>query len=174
MKSSSPTDRVVQIITAIYFILIALPLAQALNIYAGPGPFGEASAMAAITLVLAGIGIYCRMLAPRRFEFDREEFRIVRPAGTVRIPLKEIDSVDEVPREALRGLIRTFGVGGLFGYFGRFYNDTLGDLRMYATRRNGLVMVVTLDGIKRIISPADPSFAAGLRGAVQGANGNQI
>ena len=51
--------------------------------------------------------------------------------------------------------IRTFGVGGLFGYFGKFFNSKIGRLTMYGTRRNNTVLIET-DNKKIILTPDDP------------------
>ena len=99
--------------------------------------------------------------------FNKEAIEIGRIAGNIRIPLKQVSTVDELPREQLRGMIRTFGVGGLFGYYGKFFSASLGHITMYATRAKGMVLITTTTGKKIVISPDDESFAAGIRGMLK-------
>jgi hypothetical protein len=51
--------------------------------------------------------------------------------------------------------MRVAGSGGLFGYYGRFWNRSLGAFRAYATRRSDLVRVDTADE-RFVLSPDAP------------------
>jgi hypothetical protein len=55
----------------------------------------------------------------------------------------------------MRGTIRTFGVGGLFGYFGKFHTPNIGHITFYATQRVNKVLIVTKQGKKIILTPDD-------------------
>ena len=50
--------------------------------------------------------------------------------------------------------VRTYGVSGLFGYFGRFYTKHLGHHSMYATDRHKSVVIRT--NKTYVISPDNP------------------
>src|SRR5512140_3940751 len=95
-------------------------------------------------------------LAPRAFEIGGGALRIVRN-GWLRtaIPLAEIRSAGEVGPEVLRGALRLFGVGGLFGSYGVFRSPALGRLRLDATRSSGLVLVRTARGA-HLLTPDRP------------------
>ena len=69
------------------------------------------------------------------------------------IKRKDILTVREVSKIDMGLTIRTFGVSGLFGYFGKFSNSKIGKLTMYATRRNNSVLIET--GTKKIILTPD-------------------
>ena len=70
-------------------------------------------------------------------------------------------SAQIVDKETMKWTVRTFGVGGLFGYFGKFANRALGSMTLYATRRNNYVLIITTDERKIIITPDEPiSFVA--------------
>ena len=81
------------------------------------------------------------LLAPRGYAIDRDCVRVERWVGAIRISLSEIRSVESLPAERLHGSIRTFGSGGLCGYYGRFRNAALGSYQMYATRSEGYVLI---------------------------------
>lgn len=52
--------------------------------------------------------------------------------------------------------LRLFGSGGLYGYFGYFMFKGIGRVRMYATNRHNLVLLVDQKGSKVLVSPDDP------------------
>src|SRR5262249_29856517 len=54
----------------------------------------------------------------------------------------------------LAGALRTFGVGGLFGYYGAFWSPSLGSFSAYLTRRKSFVLVDTRAG-RMLLSPSD-------------------
>ena len=153
-------------ITALYFAIVAVPAGLALRGLTSPENESLWVANSGVALLLGVIGFICWLLAPRSYEFDKTKLTINRPAGKIIIPLNSIGSADELPREELAGMIRTFGVGGLFGYYGAFWAPRIGHVRMHATCTKGLVLIVTTTGKKIIISPDDGSFAAGLRAAL--------
>ena len=49
--------------------------------------------------------------------------------------------------------LRLFGSGGLYGYFGYFYMKRIGRVRMYATNRHNMVLLVDQKGRKILVSP---------------------
>ena len=54
------------------------------------------------------------------------------------------------------GSVRTFGVGGLFGFYGRFRNAVLGSYTAYATDPSRTV-VLELGGKTIVVTPDDPA-----------------
>jgi hypothetical protein len=72
-----------------------------------------------------------------------------------RWPLAELKSATHEPGATISS-IRTFGIGGFFGYIGWFRNETLGSYQAYVTRRqNSVVLRFTNRTI--VISPDDPA-----------------
>jgi hypothetical protein len=51
--------------------------------------------------------------------------------------------------------VRLFGVGGMFGYYGKFYSFALGNENWYATDMNRAVLLETDTG-KFVVTPDDP------------------
>lgn len=85
-----------------------------------------------------------------------EDFLIIhRPIGSVKIPIKEIKEIRHLDKFNMFGTIRTFGSGGLFGYYGKFYIPKLGHVNMFCTQRIHQILIITKDEKKRIISPDD-------------------
>ena len=94
--------------------------------------------------------------SPINYEVSAQHLTIHRLLIDVNIDRSQIKSVELLDKEQLAWVIRTFGVGGLFGYYGKFANTKLGSMTWYATRRNKTVLIVTLDNKKIILTPDEP------------------
>ena len=71
------------------------------------------------------------------------------------ITRNNIKSVELFVNGELNFAVRTFGVGGLFGYFGKFFKGSIGSMNWYATRRNKVVLIRTNEGENIVVSPDD-------------------
>lgn len=98
----------------------------------------------------------CEGLAPQRLEIGESHIVILRRYKSVVINREEIKSVERLPDNALRGAIRTGGVGGLFGYFGRYYSRSIGSFSLYATNSKDLFLIRKWDGKNIVINCAEP------------------
>src|SRR5215203_1263193 len=85
-----------------------------------------------------------------------EELVVRRPLSNVRFKRTDIRSAERVDRSTIGGSIRTFGVGGLFGYYGHFASFAMGRMTWYATRRDNAVLVKTKMNKKIILTPDEP------------------
>lgn len=91
--------------------------------------------------------------SPIAYVITADEIIIRRPLKDVRIKRIAIDHVEMVDKKAMIGAIRTFGVGGLFGYYGSFANTSIGSMTWYATRRDTAVLLRTVNDKKIILTP---------------------
>lgn len=154
MKFSASLDGLARkgtILVTLLFAMIILAEAYAWN-------YGESEyfSMAPVICLLAyGIALAYR---PLYYQVDDVELEIVRPFSTVRIKRSDILKVEIAAESTLRGSIRTFGSGGFFGYYGKFYHPSLGAMTWYATRRDSLVFITTIHYKKMIFSPDDPEL----------------
>ncbi len=103
------------------------------------------------------------LFAPRKYILHGSELIIERPMGNKCIPFESIKAIEIPDRSITRRTIRTFGVGGVFGYFGRFHNSKLGPLTLYATQRKNHVLLSLKSGSKIIITPDDLQLADAVR-----------
>jgi hypothetical protein len=126
----------------------------------GPGGPGVGAARWA-SLLLPFVTAVCWALAPNGLEIAGGELRILRRAWrSAAYPLTSVEEVALLPPGALRGAVRTFGNGGLFGYYGWFYRK--GAFRLFATRSDPLVEIVAA-GKRVVVSPDEPArFVEGL------------
>jgi hypothetical protein len=153
----APWDNRLKVITAVVVTLVLGVGAMTLWTAARAASSGGLSLVPALAsaAVCAAIIVGCALYAPQGYALDATALRVQRRAGGLDIPLASITAVRRAEREELRGSIRAFAVGGLFGYFGRFYNTRLGGYRMYATRSSNYVLVSTNKG-PVLLTPAEP------------------
>ncbi|HEY0046130.1 MAG TPA: PH domain-containing protein [Flavobacterium sp.] len=152
MKFSATMDRTTKVVTILLIgALLIIPLSILIVRKEGES-FGPV-VMPVIMLIVLGVIVEYRVLY---YQVTDEEIIIRRSAGNAVIKRSEIKSINMIESDQLRKSIRTFGVGGLFGYFGSFYNRRLGAMTWYLTRRDKLVLITTATGKKIVISPDDP------------------
>jgi hypothetical protein len=152
-RFNAPWDRRLLLSTVALLLVILFTAIAGTSTAVRAGMRGIAVAVSVFAGAMA-IGAWA--LAPRAFEIGGGALRIVRN-GWLRtaIPLAEVRSAGEVGPEVLRGALRIFGVGGLFGSYGIFRSPALGRLRLDATRSSGLVLVRTAR-VAHLLTPDRP------------------
>lgn len=93
---------------------------------------------------------------PINYNLTLDKLIIHRLFMDVKIERNSIKSMELIDKEKISWSIRTFGVGGLFGYYGKFANTKLGSMTWYATRKDRMVLVRTIDNRKIILTPDNP------------------
>jgi hypothetical protein len=93
---------------------------------------------------------------PVNYIVTKDEVIVRRPLLNVHIKRVDIESVALIDKYKIRGSVRIFGVGGLFGYYGSFANFFLGRMTWYATRKDKPVLVKTTANKKIIFTPNEP------------------
>lgn len=93
------------------------------------------------------------LFAPRKYIVTPTEIIVWRRGPKVVIPRDKISAVEPVK---LKGVIRTFGVGGFMGSWGRFWSKDLGSFRAYVTRGDRAVAIRDRVGKTIVLSPDDP------------------
>ena len=144
----APQDRFVQTVT----VLIIITFVALFLIFASTG---NNVALAATTVVSLLILVTGYLLAPQGYAITESGVLIRRKIASVEIPITRIRSVRQDPKACSLWGVRTFGVSGLFGYFGRFYSQDLGHHLRYATDRNNGV-VIEADKTY-VVSPDNPA-----------------
>jgi hypothetical protein len=106
-----------------------------------------------LAIFLIIIYLICLALKPLSYEITKDELIIRRLIKNVRMNRADIKSLELIEKATLSGTIRTFGVGGLFGWYGKFANSQLGNMTWYLTRRDKPVLILKKDSKKILISP---------------------
>ena len=107
-----------------------------------------------IILLLIYFGTFS--FRPISYKLTDDKLIIHRPLSDIKIIRAEIQNVKQLDKGKLSWAFRVFGVGGLFGYWGKFSNTKLGSMTWYATRRNNAVLVTTIYNKKIILTPNEP------------------
>jgi hypothetical protein len=114
--------------------------------------------LAAIVLVTLPFSVRGYVLTPEALWIERWGWRHA-------IPLSDVVSVTAYP-EALRGSLRLFASGGLFGFFGIFWSRRLRMFRAYCTAPKRSVLI-KLRQRTVVISPENPeAFVVALENAL--------
>lgn len=116
-----------------------------------------------LTMLLVSIYGLCYLYRPIKYIVDKDKIIIKRPIKDLTLDIKRIKDAFLTKKESMRWTIRTFGNGGLFGYFGKFNNGTFGDMTWYATKRNNYTILETVDNEKIILTPDDIEMVKKIR-----------
>ncbi len=145
-------DKFNKITTAI--IAIILDVILLIAFFLTPDNERNTAMSLAILPIIAFIIVY--LLRPNNYSVSADKLLINRMLGNVEIERNNIQSVQEIEESQVKNSLRTFGVGGFFGSFGKFWNATLGNMTWYVTRKNNFVLVETKDKKKIILTPDKP------------------
>jgi len=109
---------------------------------------------------------FCYIYAPQSYSLYKDELIINRPVKNKTIKIADITETRLVAPSDFLGTIRTFGVGGLFGYYGKYYNSKLGSMTWYVTQRKNRILIATADGKKIVLSPDDINMVDALQSRI--------
>ena len=108
------------------------------------------------TVALLLIYFIAFAFSPIHYQLSADKLIIHRFFKDVIIDRTQIKTVELLDKEKIGWAIRTFGVGGLFGYYGKIANAKLGSMTWYATRKDRTVLVSTMNNKKIILTPDEP------------------
>ena len=115
-----------------------------------------------INLLNFSIFLFCYLFRPLAYLLSEDNLIIRRILLPRVFPYAEIAEVRSISREDLRWTMRTFGNGGVFGYYGKFYHTSFGAMTWFASRRDHYVMILLKDGRKIVVTPDDLNFVKDL------------
>ena len=97
----------------------------------------------------------CYGLKPSDYEVSEDKITIRRLFKNVVMERSHIEKIEHIPEVDLKGVWRMMGIGGLFGYMGKFGSSRLGRMTWYATDLQNAVLITTNKG-KILITPENP------------------
>jgi hypothetical protein len=158
-RFEAPWALSVKIVTpAVCGILVGAVLIGATALPAHASGFVRGVAIAGPLLVLTATLPFL----VRGYVLQERTLFVERLGWNTRVDLTALRSAAADPN-AMRGSIRLFASGGLFGFFGLFRNRSLGSYRAYATDPRRAV-VLKLSGRTVVVTPDDPAaFVAEVR-----------
>jgi hypothetical protein len=98
-----------------------------------------------------GIGLLFRVWG---YDIYEDHIRIRRIVFPVRLPIAQFKSVEKAP-ELMNRSVRTFGNGGLFGFYGRFWKPGFGKFQAYVTNPENTIALKS-DEKMVALSPDQP------------------
>ena len=134
-----------------------------LNIFMKESDLSQGSTYVIGAILILSYGI-TYAFRPIDYQVTPDQLIIRRPLKDVVIQRSDIAKIEALESDRLRWSLRTFGVGGLFGYFGKFYNPKIGSMTWYATRRNNAVLIKTAKGKNIIVTPDEVGGFVGALG----------
>ncbi len=108
-----------------------------------------------ITSLIIVTYLICYLLRPVNYILGDGKIIITRPLHNRVVNISMISDVLQASKESMKWTVRTFGNGGLFGYTGKFYSSTYGNMTWYVTKRENYVLLKITDGEKIVLSPDD-------------------
>ena len=155
MDFKASKDMTVKIITIGVFLLFAfISYKSIIGIIHSSGRLTPILIHSSVLLFMVGILLFSYLYAPKEYSVDKHSLVIHRPVSNKIIPIDSIIEIRQVDKSELKGTIRTFGVGGLFGNYGKFYTPALGNLTFYATQNKNYVLI-TMNKKKILLTPDD-------------------
>jgi len=166
MDFKTSLDPLAKGMTAVAFAIFGLlSLSQIYSYLRSPREMVDLAAMAVAIAIFAGLLLSTYSYSPLGYSVRDGALVIHRPWKPVVIPLEEIRAVQLVAPEEVRGGLRAFGVGGLFGYYGLFFYPRLGGyVRFYLRNKRNPILLDTIRG-KLLLSPDSSGLVPALTAA---------
>ena len=115
--------------------------------------FQSAILMTVLSFIIVSALIYSWLLAPVSYTVDDNYFTVNRRINTVKFRIDDLTEIRALDTRELRFVFRTFGVGGIFGHYGKYFSSSFGKLTFYATRLSKRILIKTRQGENIIITP---------------------
>jgi hypothetical protein len=99
----------------------------------------------------------------KHYVLDSDRLIIKRPISDKVILFSEIAQVFLPDQDEFKRTIRIFGVGGIFGFYGKFYNTHFGSMTWYVTQNKNRILIELKSGKKMVISPDDVELCEAIK-----------
>jgi hypothetical protein len=164
MEYKASTDALVKGITiGVFLLFIVLGKASVMALIFAKGDTTTILIHSGILLLFVAILLGSWLFAPQSYLVTGTELIINRRIGKVKFALTDLKEVRLLSPDEMKGTFRTFGTGGLFGYFGKFYIPGIGHSTFYTTQRKNKILIETSDSRKIIITPDDAGMVEYLK-----------
>jgi hypothetical protein len=111
-------------------------------------------ALVAGVMLLSILVLVTLLFAPTGYVVSDDAVVFRRIGGNVVIRLEQVREVRPIHSREIGFVLRVFGSGGFFGWFGQFYGRQLGFFTAYCSNTKGLVLITLTNGSRMIISPS--------------------
>ncbi len=105
--------------------------------------------------VMVSVLVVPVLFFPIKYVLADSQVIIKRFANDSVIPHAEIQDVYRLRDKSKSMLIRTFGVGGYLGFYGKFYASDIGTINLMAGNTSDIVIIETVNGVKYGLSDTE-------------------
>jgi hypothetical protein len=148
--------------------LVTILLAGLAIFFLSLAPFGWIFSVISVSIIALSY-----LLSPARYSFQGTDLIIRKVIGRdIHINLNEVESYAIVPNFSKLHVARTFGNGGLFGYYGTFSTAEYGPLNCQLSSLKNIVLIKTREKTYAVSPEGVPQFEEKLTNAVKGVRGN--
>src|SRR5258708_2546352 len=152
MEYKASLDTLAKVITLCVFVVLALIGRMSVKaLFVAGGDTVLVLFHSGIILLFILIIAFSYLFSTQSYAVENGNLIIKRPIGDRIISINDVVEIHPVEKGEMTGTIRTFGVGGLFGYYGKYYNKRFGSLTLYTTQRHNRIFIRTKSGDKIII-----------------------
>ena len=168
MEYKASLDTLCKALTAGVFILfIAIGQKNVRAIFAAHGDLTPTLIHGSVLLLFVVTVVISYLYSIKTYTLTDSELVINRPISNRVIKISDITEIRTTDSADYSGTIRTFGNGGLFGYYGKYYSSPLGNMTWYVTQRKNRILIRTKQSDKIIISPDDISLVEKVQAALK-------
>ena len=107
-----------------------------------------------VSLGLFGVVFYTFRNQTKNYKITNEGISILQRKGNHFIKQEDVLEIKSIDYSRIKGSVRNFGIGGIFGFSGTFSNKEFGEMIWFVTRTYNLLMINTAKE-KIVISPDD-------------------
>lgn len=165
-KYTASADKQVKIITALVIVLFTVVLGKE---FFNPHIFKKTLTFPVLipVILMPSIILVTYIFTPLEYQLTQSELIIKRPLRNIKYKLSDIKSIHVYQGSSfLKGAIRTFGNGGLFGYTGWFSLSGYGDAILYAKRKDQAILLL-INKRTIVITPDDLTMADEIRNHIK-------
>jgi len=156
MEYKASLDLLAKVLTGATFILFSILGYRSIKALAmSHGDTTTILTHSGILILFLSIFLGSYLYAPQKYILSKDELIITRPIKERKIKFSDIEEIKIIADIEMKGISRTFGVGGLFGYYGKYYNSEFGHMIFYTTQRKNNILIRTKQGKIIIITPDD-------------------
>lgn len=148
-RFAAPPDALTRRLTRLVWSLAFASAVMVWWVLIGDGVILAWTSAASLVVPLAVLAAF----APRAYAITEHHLEVRRLVGPLRFPLTDLRAVRALRPGELGAMRRTFGVGGFYGYFGRFHSQHLGELHYHLSTRSWMILVERAGHAPLVLSP---------------------
>ncbi|HEU5291974.1 MAG TPA: PH domain-containing protein [Cyclobacteriaceae bacterium] len=154
---------VIAIVTILFVGIISFHTVQMIE---SPNRLARTLAFGFSIIMMVAIYTFCYLYRPLKYVLESGKLIVKRPFKDKTIDLSDIRDAYVITKDSMGWVVKTFGNGGLFGFYGEFRSSRYGHMTWYATRKSNYVMLETTEG-RIVLTPDNLEMANEIKRQIQ-------